>query len=262
VSNDDFEPYLSAYIDGELEPARAEAVAAHLGTCPTCTRVHERHLALRAALHEALPPLRAGDRLQRSVRQSLRGATRTRVVPSLREWRWLAAAAVLAMVVVSSTWTLAARRTADQLVPREVLASHVRSLMGTHLLDVASSDQHTVKPWFNGKLDFSPAVSDFAGRGYPLIGGRLDYVGGRSVAALVYGRRQHVINVFLWPAGGGPSRVRTVTQQGYHLFHWKSADSEYWVVSDLGEAELRAFTQLITDGDSATGGMSPTRHAP
>jgi len=124
---------------------------------------------------------------------------------------------------------------------------------------VPSSDQHTVKPWFNGKLDFSPPVYDFAGRGFPLVGGRLDYVGGQSVAALVYGRRQHVINVFLWPAGrgggssesGGPGGGE-FTRQGYHVLHWTTPEFTYWVASDLGLPELRDFAGLVQRGEAAT----------
>jgi anti-sigma factor RsiW len=132
-----------------------------------------------------------------------------------------------------------------------VLTSHVRSLMPGHLTDVLSTDQHTVKPWFNGKVDFSPPVYDFAGRGYPLIGGRLDYLAGRPVAALVYGRRQHLINVFLWPAHRGPAGGPDVSSgQGYHLLHWTTPEYTYWVASDLGLPELREFAGLLRQADS------------
>ncbi len=124
--------------------------------------------------------------------------------------------------------------------------------MPGHLTDVLSSDQHTVKPWFNGRLDFSPPVSDFAGRGYPLLGGRLDYLDGRPVAALVYGRRQHVINVYLWPAAGGTSASATRTRRGYHVLNWTTPDYTYWVASDLGLAELRDFVALLQQADAAT----------
>jgi anti-sigma factor RsiW len=165
-------------------------------------------------------------------------------------WRPLALAASLAVVAFGS-WNLALRHSASETLADGVLASHIRSLMPGHLTDVLSSDQHTVKPWFNGRLDFSPPVYDFAGRGYPLLGGRLDYVDGRAVAALVYGRRQHLINVFLWPARRGAAAPAAGSRQGYHLLHWTTADYTYWVVSDLGLAELQEFTRLVRQADSA-----------
>jgi anti-sigma factor RsiW len=155
-------------------------------------------------------------------------------------------------VVAVGSWQLAIRRAGADALAGQVLASHVRSLMPGHLTDVVSSDQHTVKPWFNGKLDFSPPVYDFAGRGFPLIGGRLDYLGGRPVAALVYGRRQHLINVYLWPATSGATGSGSdATQQGYHLLHWTTPEYVYWVASDLGMVELREFAQLVQQGDAA-----------
>jgi len=133
------------------------------------------------------------------------------------------------------------------------VSAHLRSLQPGHLTDVETSDRHTVKPWFNGKLDFSPPVHDLAARGYPLLGGRLDYVNGRSVAVLAYGRRQHLINVFVWPAvpgqGNGPD-LRD--RQGYHLRHWSTSDYTYWVASDLNPTELQDFVRLLQEADSAT----------
>jgi anti-sigma factor RsiW len=118
--------------------------------------------------------------------------------------------------------------------------------MADHLADVASSDQHTVKPWFTGKLTFSPPVRDFAANGFPLIGGRLDYLDRQPVAALVYGRNRHRINVFLWPAAGGDDRPRWSDQRGYHLAHWRSRAMHYWVISDLNATELGELVALLS----------------
>ena len=128
----------------------------------------------------------------------------------------------------------------------EVVSSHVRSLMAEHLTDVASSDRHTVKPWFNGKLDFSPRVEDFAPDGFPLVGGRLDYVSNRPVAALVYRRQQHVINLFTWPSANGAAEApHLITQQGYQIFEWSRDGMQYWLISDLNAAELQMLAERL-----------------
>jgi anti-sigma factor (TIGR02949 family) len=254
VTHSGFEAQLDAYLDGELATVDARELEAHLAQCPECTRFRDGRLALRAAITARVPAFPAPDTLRARVRADLRAAARERIPYrfTLRgAWRPLAVAASLAVVAVGS-WRLALQRAGGETLADQVLASHVRSLMPGHLTDVASSDQHTVKPWFNGKLDFSPPVYDFAGRGYPLLGGRLDYVAGRTVAALVYGRRQHLINEFLWPAARGPAAVPSIrTRQGYHLLHWTTADYSYWVVSDLGLTELRDFAALLQQADSA-----------
>jgi anti-sigma factor RsiW len=194
------------------------------------------------------------------VRAALKTAARARTPHrfTLRDlWRPLALAAALAVVALGS-WNLSLRHAAGETLADDVLDSHIRSLMPGHLTDVLSSDQHTVKPWFNGRLDFSPPVHDFAGQGYPLLGGRLDYVNGRTVAALAYGRRQHLINVYLWPATRGPSDAPTThDRQGYHLLHWTTTDYAYWVVSDLGPAELHDFGHMMQRADSAANVTSP-----
>ncbi len=208
----------------------------------------DRHLS--AAIRQEMPPLHAPDELLRRVRAAIRDTPPSRQEVPLRfrgAPRWLAVAASVMLLVLGGVagWQIAMVRTADRAFADQILASHVRSLMPGHLTDVLSSDQHTVKPWFNGKLDYSPPVTDFADRGYPLVGGRLDYVGSRTVAALVYGRRKHFINVLVWPVNAGTSAMQMETRQGYHIRHWTGGGYTYWVVSDLGLAELDEFAGML-----------------
>jgi anti-sigma factor (TIGR02949 family) len=244
VTHPSFEAQLDAYLDDELAPAEARELEAHVAQCPECARFRDERLALRAAIKARVPAFEAPEALRERVRTALRAHVPRRFgAPVI--WRTLALAASLAVVALGSR-TLSLRQAGGDRLADDVLASHIRSLMPGHLTDVLSSDQHTVKPWFNGRLDFSPPVYDFADRGYPLLGGRLDYVDGRAVAALAYARRQHVINVFLWPATRGPSGAPlTRDRQGYHLLHWTATDYTYWVVSDLGLAELHDFAHMV-----------------
>ena len=250
MTHPNFEAQLDAYLDGELAPEDARALEAHIAACAECTRFRDNRLALRAAIKTRVPRFTAPPPLQEELR---RRARRRRFGAGLA-WRSLALAASLAVVAVGS-WRLGERRGAGERLADEMLAVHIRSLMPGHLTDVQSSDQHTVKPWFNGKVDFSPPVYDFAGRGYPLLGGRLEYVDGRAVSALVYGRRQHVINVLLWPSdrapGGEAGAPSLQTRQGYHVLHWVTPSYSYWVVSDLGVGELQEFRGLIAQADAA-----------
>ena len=242
---------LDAYVDGELAEPEAREVAAHLAECRACAARHDALVALRAAIAAQVPYHRADPALRRQVRAAVREAAGAGRRRWLAPWRPLAAAAMIAVVAIGA-WQASGARAARDALARDVLASHVRSLLGEHLMDVASTDQHTVKPWFNGRLDFSPPVYDFAGAGFPLLGGRLDYVDGRPVAALVYGRRRHVINVFLWPTGhGSAAGAAAETRQGYHLRHWTTPAFVYWVASDLGNAELDQFAELLRRADAA-----------
>jgi anti-sigma factor RsiW len=157
--------------------------------------------------------------------------------------RWLQAASLFAAGAATTCALLLLRPAAapDDLVAA-VAASHVRSLMAEHLADVRSSDRHTVKPWFAGKLDYSPPVVDLAAQGLPLVGGRLDYLGGRAVAALAYRSGAHVINLFVWPADAvAEAAPQAATLQGWHLLHWTQGGMQAWAVSDASAAELAAF---------------------
>jgi len=256
MTHPDLEAQVDAYLDGELAASDAAELEAHLAECPSCERFRTDRLALRTAIAAEMPRLDAPDSLRAHLRAALRdevASSRSRRPVARGAWRWLALAASVAVVALGS-WRLGSARGASALLADEVVASHVRSLMPGHLSDVVSSDQHTVKPWFDGKLDFSPPVHDFAGLGYPLLGGRLDYLNGRPVAALVYGRRKHVINVFLWPTAGPEHVAAPLTLRGYHVLHWATPDLAYWVTSDVGQAELTEFAGMLRLADSTAAG--------
>jgi anti-sigma factor RsiW len=152
----------------------------------------------------------------------------------------------LAAIIASSLLPQLKQPGSDQFLATQLIASHVRSLMANHLTDVASSDQHTVKPWLDAKLDFAAPVVDLSGQGFPLIGGRLDYLDNHSVAALVYQRRKHFINLFVWPRKPEDSKSeKMVAREGYHLLHWVDGDFNYWAVSDVSVGDLQSFKQLF-----------------
>lgn len=200
-------------------------LADHLRSCQSCI------IRTQARYYEA------PEGLERKIRARLK-----KEVPAPMPWRWMAIAATV-LLVASVTWNISLVR--SRVDPRQVLAedvvsAHVRSLVGTHLLDVPSSDHHTVKPWFAGKLDFSPAVKDV--EGFPMLGGRLEYLEGHPAAALIYGRRNHTINVFTWPSV--PTAAAEQTRNGYHIESWYSDGMTFWAVSDLNEGELREFVAL------------------
>ena len=240
---------VSAHVDGELPASQALEVADHLASCEECARDYEGMLETVRTLRESLVPLRAPDVLRARIRGSLRDESRPRLSwrPSSRRlpWRAIAAGIVLVITSASLTFLTTGHRSASNAVVDQVLASHIRSLMPDHLTDVRSNDQHNVKPWFNGRVDLSPNVPRLEDQGFPLVGGRLDYVNGRPVAVVVYGRRQHMINVFTWPTEASDADHERVTRQGYTLMHWRRAGVEYWVASDLNAQELQQFAALL-----------------
>ena len=240
----DVTPRLEAWLDGELGVIETAEVAAHVKGCAACAAQADRHRALKAALHAELPVLTAPDVLRARVRDAVREAAPRAGPVRMVPWRGLGLAAAV-IVAMTGTWVVAKDRAGGDAVTDQVLAAHVRSLMPGHLTDVASTDQHTVKPWFDGRLDFSPPVTDEAAAGFPLLGGRLDYVGGGAVAALVYGRRLHRINVFVWPDRGPDRGASSAERDGYHLEHWAQGGMVFWAVSDLNLEELRQFVRLL-----------------
>ncbi len=262
---------MDGYLDGELDPLTSQKIEQHLRDCHKCEQAYEAHTALSHAISRGAPYYKAPNELRQRVHSSLldtigakdiRSAAREnqllvkrpraerRFVPSEMPWNWLALAAaiILTAVIISSLLPRLKQPGSDQFLATQLIASHVRSLMANHLTDVASSDQHTVKPWLDAKLDFAPAVVDLSGQGFPLIGGRLDYLDNRPVAALVYQRRKHFINLFVWPAAAGDSKKQElVTRQGYHLLHWIDGDFTYWAVSDVNASDLQNFKQAFEE---------------
>jgi anti-sigma factor RsiW len=236
-----------AYIDGELDPAGRLEIERHLEECALCSEGYREHQALKRAVGAGELRFKAPAELQQRIRFALRREAQTETGPRTVPRRWFTAAASLAIAALALLFLLPwSRGKSDDLVAREVLAGHIRSLMADHLADVPSSDQHTVKPWFDGKLDFSPPVKDLAAEGFPLVGGRLDYIDNRPAAALVYQRRKHFINVFIWPsASGAESGTKTSERNGYELFHWTRDGMTYWAVSDLEQSELRKFVDWL-----------------
>jgi anti-sigma factor RsiW len=187
-----------------------------------------------------------------ALRQQITGALRAQSAqpaPAWMTWRtWLNIGVGFACGAIATWLAFMLPVNADpaERIENEVIAAHSRSLMATHATDVASSDQHTVKPWLSARLDFSPPVPDLSADGFPLTGGRLDYVAERPVAALVYQRHQHVINVFVWPATDTGSAIsRNASRKGFNTVAWNQGGMQYWVVTDLGNGELNSFTQLL-----------------
>src|SRR4051812_36174629 len=252
----DMKLLMHGLLDGELDAANALTCEEHLAACSRCAAEYEAFQTLRQVIQTGDARYRAPDALRSRVLAALDAASEAplgridnrRASPSQpNPWRrWAPVASGLALAASLALFVAAPLRGPD--LTDELVAGHVRSLLVDHLTDVRTSDQHTVKPWFNGKLDFSPPVVDLTSAGFPLVGGRLDYMSGRVVAALVFKRREHVINVFVWPeaAGGRPgSGPEATLREGYHVLHWTEGGMNVWVVSDLSLPELQTFGEAF-----------------
>jgi anti-sigma factor RsiW len=237
---------IQAHHDRELDIATTVEIEGHLADCPDCLGTLRNLSALRTVLqNEALrysPPAGFKDKCRLTASQAL--LSEHDAFPS-QTWFKPIAWGVAAIAVILTMLAVLLRGPGDEdRLLAELSASHIRSLMGNHLLDVASTDQHTVKPWFDGKLDFAPAVRDLRESGFPLLGGRLDFVAQRPVAALVYGRDKHFINLFVWPANTQRANTLHASERnGYHVVRWSSKDMAFAAVSDLNERELLEFAK-------------------
>jgi mycothiol system anti-sigma-R factor len=237
---------LHGMLDNELDPATAVRIENHLEACPTCAAEYQRQKELRAAIRQTGVCYAAPETLRRRVDNAIPSSPRTARSPwwqrLFEDWRVgagssLALAGSLALFILTTG--------TDDNIQQELIAGHIRSLQADHLTDVATSDQHTVKPWFMGKVNVSPPVVDLAKRGFPLAGGRLDYIQGREAAVLVYRRRQHIINLFVSPSSDmGDTPPESSTHQGYNLLHWTRDGLGFWAVSELNRPELRQFADL------------------
>jgi len=241
---------LHGYLDGELDATRAAEFEHHLETCRECTTALGSEESLRSSLQRSGLYENAPIALRKKIRASLDAATASPARIWIPAWRWLAVTAAILIVAGVSwfSWPHAAKDSvaAAPFTAVEMIDAHVRSLQPGHLTDVASSDQHTVKPWFNGKLAFVPPVKDFADEGFPLIGGRLDVLGGQNVAALVYSRRKHIINVFVMPTKEPDTPIHPPgLRQGYQWRHWRRQGMEYCAVSDVSDSDIYELAQLM-----------------
>ena len=233
------EPLIGASLDGELDPHTALQIDQHFATCSTCSTLLARLERLQAEI--------AATDLDWSIDADLRplaAKIRRQTGESWwrRPWVWrsvLGTVAAALLVMISLPGRLV------NSTEQQIVDNHVRSLLADHLVDVPSSDRHTVKPWFQGKLSFAPAVPDLSADGFQLIGGRLDVVAGKPAAALIYKRGQHVINLWISPGNGSDGQVTSTNIEGFHLLHWQKDGMLYWAVSDLNPSELREFAMLI-----------------
>lgn len=248
MASDPYVPLLHAYLDSELDLVRSLELEEHLKTCPDCAQEIWTQQTVRQGLRGANLYHRAPVGLEARIRAALPREGKVIEMPRRNLWNWVAVAAAIVVALVL-TWRMMPSflgRSQSDLLAQEVVASHIRSLQPGHLLDVESTDQHTVKPWFNGKLDFSPPVKDFSEDGFPLIGGRLDYIDHRPAAALVYQRHKHFINVYVWPereARDKPARLES--SEGFNITFWEHGGMYFCAVSDLNTSELQQFAQLL-----------------
>jgi anti-sigma factor RsiW len=245
---------IHGYVDGELDLVRSLEVEQHIHECEICAGTYRSQTTLRSSLKHDSLYYPAPEKLKKRIQSSLRKEAKSEESPRAFRWGWLTVGASLAFMLLIGVaiWRVVPSRVNPSVdLAQEIVSNHVRSLLhgGSHLTDVLSSDQHTVKPWFDGKVDFAPPVKDFAGQDFRLYGGRLEYLNNRTVATLIYQRRLHYINLFIWPAEqAGSTGEVTIQRQGYNLIHWTGSGMNYWAISDLNSVELHEFARLVQQG--------------
>jgi anti-sigma factor RsiW len=244
---------LHALIDGELDAGHAREVEAHIAGCASCAAEASDYRKMREVITKADLRYTAPASLRQRIDAALPKATPAPVsnvqpLPSRRSLlRGFAMGSAVSALAATLLVAIVVRNDDQQMVEAEIVSAHLRSLQPGHLIDVVSTDQHTVKPWFEGKLDFAPTVIDFAPEGFPLLGGRVDFIAGKRAAALVYGRRKHLINVYEWPAGSGlvDTKPTGELRLGYSMLHWSHAGMVYWAVSDVSPADIQELARNI-----------------
>lgn len=244
-------PVLEAYVDGELDVRAALEVETHLATCAACAARHATLRALSQSVRAHASRFAPGADFERRLRAASGGSQAGSPVPSRVRWRDVAIGVLSAAAIVLVWFTVRiAHPDAEHRIADEVVAAHVRSLLVDHLTDVASSDRHTVNPWFQGKIPFAVGARDLAARGYALEGGRLDYIDGRNVAALVYRHGPHALNVFVWPSEHeSDAPLRRIDERGFHTAHWCRGGMQRWIVTDADESTVNGLVQLLDTPD-------------
>lgn len=241
--------FLDAYLDGELDVHKGLEIEQHLNDCLACRKRHDARRGLRDAVQSQAryfsAPVPGVRRVHAALDRTEGGAGPRRALPA--HWLSLAATAAFAALLGSGATFWFGQVAAEDRLVQEVVASHARSLMvAGRITDISSSDQHAVKPWFNGKVNYSPPVVDFTAKGFALVGGRLDFLDNRPVASLVYRHRQHLINLFIWPDEASTANAaRTLSRHGYQVIRWSVGGMRYWAISDLNPADLKVFCDLL-----------------